>query len=1851
VLDGLSEGQRHQRLYDDLRKKLLDLSRRNPMLNYKHRAGSRRQLRIVHTNLEAAFAELTANQKELPFAPLPEPDDIPDDELTDTFKAALGYAKSTDIDYLTRLAALDGVARQDDASLTKLERWLRDHIRQQLELPQRPGRQEFNLIEHARQKSIDPSYELSPTPPEDAGIVRRLQSMFFADELDSRLARIAADARLSEQETGLSTLFLAFGFLRWYGSNDSDVPNFAPLLLLPVQIAKRLQGRRAVYSIKAASETPEINLSLRELLLRNSPDVTRHLPDFDDEIDGIESYFDKARSAIDGLNRWRIERNLTLGHFAFGRLAMYEDLSPDNWHEQPVDHPLLGGLLRGSEAESIGDLHFASDYDLDDEIIENTAPILINDADGSQHSAIVDVMNGKNLVIEGPPGTGKSQTITNIIANALYAGQTVLFLADKLAALEVVKDRLDAAGLGDFCLELHSDKAHPKPIIESLKQRYDLAQYAGEEPNWREELQRLRSARGRVRDYLSALHGRDDHEDRTPFDLMWTTIAARRELAEEFDAVRRLDLDGIFSKGWHEIEREKDALKLYAQAVRDYSERHGPFASAVWSKAGFAALADHDPDTVADNIRDAYESGGVLSELLAATSSTIELDLPQSPKTIKAWVDSILCLPEIEEDYLLPQLSTFSLLDIEVAAKLASERMELVARPIAQLPSDKFDAVSQLARQLEHTEFMDVSPAEIVVRTRRMLEWEQSLIEGLKVFSQLVAAFGPSSAPSIATARDMASIVRFANTIPPSLDSYLWFDRFESKEVIKDGATRLLNLSNRDGVLRAKLHLAAETQWPPLDDLRIVVEVSSMRGLHLIGATLTGKRRRAKRVVEKMGGAKLTANDINQALSFVEDRNAFLADSGLSAAAGSAWSGLTTPLEEMVAVLQLRSRFDKENDRSSGFVESVYQALFSSNRKVVDALRKYDRWSGSILSTLREWPDSLESVPLSEAADWVKARVEKFTGVTARIQELKLAVLPTSFAEIKEEVDRRLKIAALESKITTHQVFAIVGEQVWLSANGCRSLQLSAQIAGAIATASPSAGVRARLFSKGAAAFRRSLDSTASAINRALEKYRAAFDRLSQTGVPTGTAGDDDAKSIVERLSPLMRELASLREWLEVARRRALLRSNGTDALVNAFENAGLSTECLPETFGALALHYCATRVRQSRPILRNMKSLDLENERSRFVTADNALKKRQREAVRLKLLKTAIPVGSGVGARSGWTDLQCLRNEFTKQARHLPIRRLLSRSGRATQAMKPCFMMSPLSLAKFLPSRIMKFDLLVIDEASQMKPEDSLGGLLRAKKVVVVGDPNQLPPSDFFSRVTPADEGGAESEDEADDIDAESILDWSLKTFQAPRRLKWHYRSRCESLIAFSNREFYSSKSGSHGDLVTFPNARPDSFAIDLVRVNGNYKASRNPAEVARVVEAAIDFMVQHADLPEEEIPTLGIVAINIEQRDAIREEFNRSGRDEVIERYLNACNKGTSKRGPEPFFVKNLENVQGDERDFIMISLTYGREVGQERVAQRFGPIARGQGHRRLNVLFTRARQRIVLFSSMGSDDVLVTPTTKRGVRVLRDYLRYVESRRLEVGIATGRDFDSDFERDVRSRLETRGFVVDPQVGVSGYRIDLGIRHPDHPAIYLAGVECDGAAFHSAKSARDRDRLRESVLRGKGWAILRVWSTDWFANAELQTDRLVSELRRLASRTVQSQSPWTIVSQGAEAPIVDARNPGPIDEGPLVTDALEGSFSRMPPRPSESARLSETEVKVRLRAFRDSEIVRDFPRFDAERCILREIMINKIVESRLDEPEDFTRKIPLWLRERTDQKQVKYLQKICSIVEMTED
>jgi hypothetical protein len=348
-----------------------------------------------------------------------------------------------------QLEALESVGRDDEIALSRLERELHDKVRAQLSLLPRPKKAEINRAEHARSAGIDPSPELQAKASKASHTDQALQTLKFPDELEIITEKISGDARLAEQEMGLSTLFLGFGFLEWYESDDSDTKAFAPLLLLPVKLeAEKVRGHEVFY-LSAREAAAETNLSLQKLLEKN---FNRKFPDFEtgeeETAASVEGYLERVRAAIEGLTRWQVHRWLILGHFAFGRFAMYADLNPENWTTHPATHVLVSSILSGAEESGEGGLlpSIPEDYSIDEPEIEKIAPLLIQDADASQHSALIDVMKGRNLVIQGPPGTGKSQTITNIIANALAANKTILFLAEKQAALEVVKRRLTAAG-------------------------------------------------------------------------------------------------------------------------------------------------------------------------------------------------------------------------------------------------------------------------------------------------------------------------------------------------------------------------------------------------------------------------------------------------------------------------------------------------------------------------------------------------------------------------------------------------------------------------------------------------------------------------------------------------------------------------------------------------------------------------------------------------------------------------------------------------------------------------------------------------------------------------------------------------------------------------------------------------------------------------------------------------------------------------------------------------------------------------------------------------------------------------------------------------------------------------------------------------------------------------------------------------------------------------------------------------------------------------------------------------------------------------------------------------------------
>lgn len=449
--------------------------------------------------------------------------------------------------------------------------------------------------------------------------------------------------------------------------------------------------------------------------------------------------------------------------------------------------------------------------------------------------------------------------------------------------------------------------------------------------------------------------------------------------------------------------------------------------------------------------------------------------------------------------------------------------------------------------------------------------------------------------------------------------------------------------------------------------------------------------------------------------------------------------------------------------------------------------------------------------------------------------------------------------------------------------------------------------------------------------------------------------------------------------------------------------------------------------------------------------------------------------------------QLGVLQREFAKKRRHLPIRKLMSQAGHAVQTIKPVFMMSPLSIAMFIPPDALHFDLVVFDEASQVRPVEAFGAVLRGKQVVVVGDSRQLPPTNFFDQIVEADE-----EAQSPTADLESIL--SLFTAQgAPQRmLRWHYRSRHESLIAVSNYEFYDNK------LVVFPSPEMKHPGIGLVyhylpdTAYDRGRTRSNPKEAQRVAEA----VMRHAKTNPEQ--TLGVAAFSISQMQAIIDQL------ELLRRQDTSCEAFFNNHPEEPFFIKNLENVQGDERDVIFISIGYGRSADGY-IAMNFGPLNRDGGERRLNVLITRARYRCELFTNLTADDIDLNRTDARGVVALKRYLQYAQKGVFDIPRASGREADSPFEEVVADALRQKGYEVVHQVGSAGFFIDLAVVDKARPGRYLLGIECDGATYHSARSARDRDRLRQQVLEGLGWRIHRIWSTDWYRNPNQELNHLL--------------------------------------------------------------------------------------------------------------------------------------------------
>ncbi|HOB38453.1 MAG: DUF3320 domain-containing protein [Methanomassiliicoccaceae archaeon] len=503
-------------------------------------------------------------------------------------------------------------------------------------------------------------------------------------------------------------------------------------------------------------------------------------------------------------------------------------------------------------------------------------------------------------------------------------------------------------------------------------------------------------------------------------------------------------------------------------------------------------------------------------------------------------------------------------------------------------------------------------------------------------------------------------------------------------------------------------------------------------------------------------------------------------------------------------------------------------------------------------------------------------------------------------------------------------------------------------------------------------------------------------------------------------------------------------------------------------------------------------------------------------------------------------TSMWVLRHEVNRKKGLKPLRELFTQAGDAILQLKPCLLMSPLSVSMHLdPSRI-RFDLVIFDEASQIRPEDAIGAIMRGRQIIIVGDTMQLPPTDFFR----------ENLDEEDEIpDLESILD-ECASCLPQRMLRWHYRSEDESLIAFSNLHFYS------GRLFTFPSAgRAQGRGIDFVHVpEGCYDrgaSRRNLPEAARVADMVIQHFRERPDL------SLGVVAFSEAQQMAILEELESRIREqpELARHFKEGAH--------EEFFVKNLESIQGDERDVILFSLGYGKDA-RGKMHQSLGPLNRAGGERRLNVAVTRARKSLTVVSSILPQDLHPTST---GAKLLRQFMEYAMAGGDRDALSSEPEGEplSPLEATMVKALEQKGLKVLPRWGCSGYRIDLAVEGANGD-MSLA-VETDGASYRSGPTARDRERLRQEMLVKLGWTVHRTWSSDWVRDPDVEVERIVRAAKAARSREIVEEA----------APILPEPTESVLHEATVEEDICDGPTGEvMATTQAASSPLAEPTVTV---------------------------------------------------------------------------
>ena len=1538
-------------------------------------------------------------------------------------------------------------------------------------------------------------------------------------ELEQALKSLERRSLLDYRERGVRILYAAFGVLNWVDAETNEKVQ-SPLVLVPLELSK--ESIRSPYSIAVPPVEDEAVLN-PALVAKLRNDYKIDLPPLPEEreVTKLADYYALVDSAVAEMG-WKTESVSNVGLFSFQKLVIYKDLESNA--ALVTLHPIIRAIA-GIKEDTLIVNGLPDERDVDKiETPSKTYHVL--DTDSSQRVAIEYALRGQSFVMRGPPGTGKSQTIANIIAECIANGKSVLFVSDKMAALEVVYKRLSEVGLAHFCLELHSSKANKQEVVAELKRSLDENLVPRKLPSTH-EFDRLTEYRDSLNGYVAALHDKRPYLlqsvyevlsiisslERAPFvpvglsDLKTLTPQKMRELEE---------LVFYLSKVWPVIEEEdfpwvgykadKYNLEIRSELLTNLEAVIATVCELEYECDDFSAQLGVLPPENFQRIQWLHDVSNMLYE---------------SPRPEAYW------LTTSSLDMLLVEAKTY----LETAQWIKAARADLETRYSPKLYELELSKSAELQQSLNAANqivgSVNLSESDFLQKRNALYQYIKNLQLTFKKWRETSTALTSmlgldGSDLNVIQLKQLSrmALLCFSEDKPEAE----WFDIKYLKQV-KETVEKARNLYQEHGLLKSRLNhtYTSGIYGLPLDELIAKYSGPYQSGIKFFNSEYRSDQksisqvandgkvpkevlqdlidaRKVNKLAKKIADSADTVktllghyyhksrtdfNGAEKAITLVEE---ICRLNWVTVVPEPFIKLLTSPTSPspMIKNLgqELKKSIEKWEQQTQEMAALLPEKLAKSDREIAQtALPLVEKWAGEVekqLSALCALTSELLVVAKAEPKSYRQFINDLKNAETIRKKE---AQIVGEKAQLQEKYGARFR--ELE---TDWQDIVTVLE--W-----CQKVQTAF-------TDIPVPEAYAEIAAKGkdAAPPNVELQKRRDATLKVLAEFETRFE--SEVRYQGIQITELDIQVIEKRIQSLRDRVDDLQVWIDYKDIKNRFALRDLEPFFERLVEAKLPAADLVSVFRKSVYQEWINnlytedqklgrfRRETHEQLIADFKRLDQELIHLTFGMVIDAANRRKPQDILIQ----AADAEAGI-----------LSKEAAKKRRLMPLRMLFQKIPHLLVKLKPCLLMSPISVSQFLPAD-MKFDVVLFDEASQLVPEDAISAIYRGRTIVVAGDNKQLPPTSFFQKNLLDDMDWDELSDE--DIEVfDSILDECLGIGLPVKTLKWHYRSKHEALIAFSNQQFYD------GTMITFPAAKAQTdnlgvkleYVPDAIYDRGGKRD--NPIEAEKVADLVFDHF---KNTPKK---TLGVVTFSVAQMDAVQE---------TIDRRLQA----NSDFAPffkedrlEGFFIKNLENVQGDERDVIFFSVGYGYDQNKQ-ITMNFGPLNKPGGERRLNVAVTRAREKVVLITSIKGSDI--DPETQAtGVQTLRTYLDYAEHGADWLkSCKPNAAYESQLDEDVAEEIKKLGYAVVPEVGCSGFKIDIGVVDPTSKGDFLLGVECDGFTYQNSSSARDRDRLREQVLRQLGWRIHRIWAPAWVARRDSEIRRLKEALEQASIQQIVKDS-----------------------------------------------------------------------------------------------------------------------------------